>query len=60
MGCSGRRDALAGRSAFTEEASLGLEGLWRGALADALARCSSFKDALAGALPFVETPHGFN
>ena len=41
------RDALARRSALTE-ASLGLEGLWRGALADALAMCSAFKDALAG------------
>ena len=55
MGCSGRRDALAGRSALTE-ASLGLEGLWRGALADALARCSAFKDALAGRSALCEDP----
>ena len=50
------RDALAGRSAFTEEVSLGLEGLWRGALADALARCSAFKDALAGRSAFCGDP----
>ena len=50
------RDALAGRSAFTEEASLGLEGLWRRALADALAGCSAFKDALAGRSAFCGNP----
>ena len=43
------RDALAGRSAFTEEASLGLEGLWRGVLPSRMLWRS--------ALPFVETPH---
>ena len=54
------RDALARCSALTE-ASLGLEGLWRGALADALAICSAFKDALAGRSALCgEPPHGFN
>ena len=47
------RDALAGRSAFTEEASLGLEGLWRRALAG----CSAFKDVLAGRSAFCGNPH---
>ena len=52
------RDALAGRSAFAEQVSLGLEGLWRGALADILARCSAFKDVLAGRSAFVEISNG--
>ena len=63
MGCSGR-GALAGCSGQAlcfDKASLGLEGLWRGVLADALARCSAFKDALAGRSALCgDPPPGFN